>query len=95
MFTPDNHYECGFDGGINANSFELKLGLISMIQQDQYGGRGLEDPNAHIMAFVEICGTIKMNVVPTEANKVKLFTFSLRDKAKAWYLSLDKSTIHT
>lgn len=56
MFTPDNLYEGDFGRGINANSFELKSGLINMVQQYQYGGGAPEDPNAHIMTFVEICG---------------------------------------
>lgn len=84
MFIPDNHNEGGFGGGTNANSFELKTSLINMVQQEQYEGGALEDPNAHILAFVELCGTIKMNQVLVDTIKMRLFTFLLRDKAKAW-----------
>ena len=33
---------------IDANNFELKLALISMVQQQQFGGSPLEDHNGHL-----------------------------------------------
>ncbi|KAI3443836.1 hypothetical protein Pfo_000501 [Paulownia fortunei] len=39
---------------INANNFELKPALISMVQQNQFGGSAVEDPNAHLAMFLEI-----------------------------------------
>ena len=32
---------------VNANNFEIKPSLIQMIQQSQFGGNAVEDPNAH------------------------------------------------
>ena len=36
---------------IEANNFELKSALISMVQQSQLGKTLLEDPNLHLSAF--------------------------------------------
>ncbi|XP_031106076.1 uncharacterized protein LOC116010697 [Ipomoea triloba] len=47
----------------------------------------MEDPNAHITKFLRICSTFKMNGVPNEAIKLRLFPFSLRDKADSWLIS--------
>ncbi|KAI3451292.1 hypothetical protein Pfo_007957 [Paulownia fortunei] len=72
---------------INANNFELKPAFISMVQQNQFGGSAVEDSNAHLSIFLEICNTIKMNGVPDDSIKLRLFPFSLRDKAKLWLQS--------
>ena len=36
---------------INANNFELKPALISMVQQAQFSGSPLDDPNIHLAIF--------------------------------------------
>lgn len=78
---------------IAANNFELKPGLIHMVQQNQFGGAAIEYPNAHLGSFLEICDTVKMNGVTDEAIKLRLFSFSLRDKAKAWFQSIPYGSI--
>ncbi|KAI3465801.1 hypothetical protein Pfo_022464 [Paulownia fortunei] len=72
---------------IIANNFELKSAFISMVQQNQFGGSALEDPNAHLAIFLEICDTIKMNGVPNDAIRLCLFPFSLWDKVRLWLQS--------
>ena len=37
----------------DANHFELKPALISMVQQQQFGGNPLEDPRGHLDNFLE------------------------------------------
>ena len=69
---------------INANNFELKPALINMVQQNQYGGLAHEDPNIHLATFLEICDTVKMNGITEDAIQMRLFPFSLRDKAQGW-----------
>ena len=69
---------------INANNFELKPALINMVQQNQYRGLAHEDPNVHLATFLEICDTVKMNGVTEEVIRMRLFPFSLRDKARGW-----------
>ena len=38
---------------IDANNFELKPALISMVQQQQFGGSSSEDPNGHLSNFLQ------------------------------------------
>jgi len=52
---------------INAHNFELKLTLISMAQQSQFGGTPLEDPNLHLSIFLDVYDTLKLNGVSTDA----------------------------
>ncbi|XP_052177527.1 uncharacterized protein LOC127791584 [Diospyros lotus] len=69
---------------VNANYFEIRPGLIQMVQQGQFGGNPTEDPNEHLANILEICDTIKMNGISEDAIRLRLFPFSLRDKAKVW-----------
>ena len=80
---------------VNINNFELTPGVINMVQQNQYGGLPSEDPNIHLAMFLEICDTIKMNGVPDDVIRLRLFPFSLRDKARGWLQSLQPRSITT
>ncbi|KAF5481522.1 hypothetical protein F2P56_002164 [Juglans regia] len=46
---------------INANNFELKPTLISMVQQAKFSISPLNDPNIHLAMFLEICDTMFYN----------------------------------
>jgi len=79
-----------------ANNFELKPGLIQMLQHTcQFGGFSHDDPNEYISSFLEIRDTQRINVVSLEVIKLKLFSFSLKAKVKTWFNSLLKNTIVT
>ena len=69
---------------MNVNNFEIKHDLIQIVQQAQFAGENLEDPNENLANFLEICDTIKINGVSEDAIWLRLFPFSLRDKAKVW-----------
>ncbi|KAF7821315.1 hypothetical protein G2W53_026770 [Senna tora] len=60
-----------------------------------FGGSPIEDPNNHILNFLEICDTFKHNGVSDDAIRLRLFPFSLRDKTKVWLQSLPEGSIST
>ncbi|KAF7807058.1 uncharacterized protein G2W53_039219 [Senna tora] len=81
---------------IQANNFEIKPATIQLLQANgQFGGSPIEDPNNLILNFLEICDTFKHNGVSDDAIRLRLFPFSLRDKAKVWLQSLPEGSIST
>ena len=62
-------------------NFELKPSLVTWIQQDQFSGAPMENPIEHLDSFLEKCDTFNVNGVPKESIRMRLFSFSLRDKA--------------
>ena len=64
-----------------ANNFELKRTLITMVQQHQFTGHPSEDPNEHMGRFMRMANTIKLKGVRLEVIKLQFFPFSLRDVA--------------
>ncbi|XP_021741324.1 uncharacterized protein LOC110707605 [Chenopodium quinoa] len=69
---------------ITAQSFELKPQFIQFISNDSFVGTPHECPVSHIDSFLKKCDTIKLNGVTDDAIRLRLFPFSLRDRAKEW-----------
>ena len=67
---------------IQANNFELKSITLQLLQGIQFHGLTHDDPNAHILNFLEVCDTVKYNGVSDDVIRLRLFLFSLKDKAK-------------
>ena len=78
---------------VEANNFELKPALITMVQQHQFTGHPTEDPNEHLGRFLRMANTVKLNGVRPEVIKLHLFPFSLRDTAATWYESLPYGSV--
>ena len=55
---------------IEANNFELKLAMITMVQQHQFTGHPSEDPNEHMGRFMRMANTVKLNGVRLEVIKL-------------------------
>ncbi|GJT73526.1 reverse transcriptase domain-containing protein [Tanacetum coccineum] len=72
---------------ITANNFEIKHGLLNLVQNKQFFGHDKEDPHAHIRYFNKITSTMKFPNVPSTSVKLMLFPFSLEGAARIW---LDK-----
>ena len=72
---------------INAgeNSFEIRTGLITMVQASPFYGKANEDASAHLQQFLEICGTFTITGVTQDAIRLRLFPFSLLGRAKQWF----------
>ncbi|CAL1383422.1 unnamed protein product [Linum trigynum] len=67
------------------NDYEIKLGTISMLQSVvQFNGMMSEDAHAHVKLFYELTDGIKVNGVPHEAIRLRLFPFTLNGAAKKW-----------
>ena len=49
----------------------------------------------HLREFDEVCETFSDQTCPKEITKLKLFPFTLKDRAKAWLLSLKPGSIFT
>ena len=79
---------------IEANNFELKLALITMVQQHQYTGHPSEDPNVHMGRFLCMANTVKLNGVKHEVIKMQVFLFLLRYVATNWFKSLPYGSVN-
>ena len=78
---------------IQANNFKIKSITLQLLQAIQFHGLTHEDPNAHILNFLEVCDTVKYNGVSDEAIHLRLFPFSLKEKAKNWLISKPSDSI--
>ena len=77
------------------NNFEIKLSIIHMVQNNQFGILEGEDLYDHILAFINICATFKINGVTDDAIRLRLFPFSVKEKAQLWLASLPSESITT
>ncbi|GKB15772.1 reverse transcriptase domain-containing protein [Tanacetum coccineum] len=66
------------------HNFELKHGLLTLVQNKQFFGHDKEDPHAHIRYFNKITSTMKFPNVPSTPVKLMLFPFSLEGAARIW-----------
>ena len=80
---------------VEANNFELKPTLITMVQHHQFTGHPSEDPNEHMGKFMTIANTVKLNGVRPEVIKLQLFPFSLRDMATTWFDSFPVGSVNS
>ena len=78
---------------IEANNFELKPALITMVQQHQFTGHPSEDPNEHMERFMRMANIVKLNGVRPEVIRLQLFPFSLRDVVETWFESLPVGSV--
>ena len=65
-----------------ARNFELRTGLITMVQANQFCCLPSEDASAHLQHFLEQCDTIVIKDVTPASIRLCLFPFSLTGKAK-------------
>ena len=80
---------------IEANNFELKRELITMVQQNQFTGHSSEDPNEHMGGFLRMANIVKLNGVRPDVIKLQFFPFSLRDTIASSFESLPYGSVNT
>ncbi|XP_066379215.1 uncharacterized protein [Miscanthus floridulus] len=61
-------------------NFEMRTGLITMVQANQFCGLLSEDTSAHLQHFLEMCDTIVIKDVAPASIRLRLFPFSLAGK---------------
>nr|GFC34500.1 reverse transcriptase domain-containing protein [Tanacetum cinerariifolium] len=64
---------------ITADNFELKHGLLTLVQNKKFFGYDKEDPHAHVRYFNKITSSLKFPSVPNTSIKLMLFPFSLEE----------------
>nr|GEU60801.1 reverse transcriptase domain-containing protein [Tanacetum cinerariifolium] len=70
---------------ILVENFEIRTGLLSLIQANQYYSFESNNPHDHIRSFNRITSTLKFSDVPNDAIKLMLFLYSLEGAAKILY----------
>ena len=80
---------------IPANNFELKPSLLQLVQQNQFAGLSTENPNQHLKVFIQLAETFKSNGASPDTIRLRLYPFSLRNRARSWLDSLPANSITT
>ncbi|KAL4386964.1 hypothetical protein GQ457_09G000120 [Hibiscus cannabinus] len=79
-----------------AEHFELKPVMFNMLNTlGQFGGTPNEIARQHVKSFLEICNSFKIHGVSNDVLKLKLFPYSLRDKAKTWLNNLQPCSLQS
>ncbi|CAA7047750.1 unnamed protein product [Microthlaspi erraticum] len=78
----------GLSHHLQNHNFEIKLGMINLVQNKMFHGLPSEDPIDHLDEFDRLCDLTKINGVSEDAIKLRLFPMSLADKAHQWEKSL-------
>ncbi|KAL4384947.1 hypothetical protein GQ457_15G016930 [Hibiscus cannabinus] len=79
-----------------AEHFELKPVMFNMLNTlGQFGGTPNENAKQHVKSFLEICNSFKIHGVSNDVLKLKLFPYSLRDKAKTWLNNLQPGSLQS
>ncbi|CAA7041941.1 unnamed protein product [Microthlaspi erraticum] len=80
---------------VQNHNFEIKLGMINLVQNKMFHVLPSEHPIDHLNKFDRLCDLTKINGVSEDAIKLRLFPMSLADKAHQWEKSLPHGTITT
>nr|GEZ73668.1 reverse transcriptase domain-containing protein [Tanacetum cinerariifolium] len=67
---------------ILAENFEIRTGLLSLIQENQFHSFESNNPHDHIRSFNRITSTLKFKDVPNDAIKLMLFHIRSREPLK-------------
>jgi hypothetical protein len=89
-----DNVRAGLKMNIRDGSLELKSALINMVQQSPFCGKALEDANAHLQHFLEICSAFTIRGVAQDAVRHRLFPFLFLGKVKQWFYS-NKEAVST
>jgi len=77
----------------DVESCKISTALLNLVTKDQFAGLPSEDVATHLNNFVDLYEMQKKKNTNNDIVKLKLFPFSLRDRAKVWFSSLPKNSI--
>ncbi|KAL4342509.1 hypothetical protein GQ457_08G024560 [Hibiscus cannabinus] len=81
---------------IQAAQFELKPVMFTMLDFiGQFGGSPHEDARQLVRAFLEVCSSFHQQGVHEDVLKLKLFPYSLRDRARMWLNSASPGSLQS
>ena len=84
LFAPvaTNSHSCIVLPPTNVTHFDLKLHVIQFLPS--FHGLNNENPYDHVNKFKDMCTTFKFQNFSEKSVHLRLFPFSLHDRAKAW-----------
>ena len=65
-----------------AESCEINAAVLNLVMKDEFSGIPSEDVASHLNNFIDLCDMQRKKDVDNDIVKLKLFPFSLRDRAK-------------
>ncbi|KAL4332766.1 hypothetical protein GQ457_07G014150 [Hibiscus cannabinus] len=81
---------------IQAAQFELKPVRFNMLNSiGQFGGLPHEDARQHLRSFIEVCDSFRQQGVHEDVLRLKLFPYSLRDRARLWFNSIPSGLVES
>ena len=89
-----NQVPTGPEVNTGGENFEIKTGLIMMVQASPFCGKANEDACAHLQQFLELYNTFVIKGVSQDAIRLHLFPFSLLWRAKQWFYA-NKTIVDT
>ncbi|XP_022873080.1 uncharacterized protein LOC111392023 [Olea europaea var. sylvestris] len=67
------------------SNFQLKTNVIQLFQNGhQFYGRTEENPHNHLSHFLEMCQNFRYQGISDDTIRLRLFPYTLRDKAIEW-----------
>ena len=74
----------------DAESCEINTALLNLVMKDEFADLPSEGAATHLNNFADLCDMQKTKDTDNDIVKLKLFPFSLRDRAKVRFSSLPK-----
>ena len=74
-------------------TFHFRSGILSMLPI--FNGAEEERAYLHLHEFDQVCSTLSDQTCPKDIIRLKLFPITLKNKAKAWLMTLRPSSIRT
>ncbi|CAN6445420.1 unnamed protein product [Victoria cruziana] len=84
--TEYDHGAGGMGPLVGAHQYKIKASTINMLPS--FHELASEDPYRHLDEFLDVCAMVKINHVEDNALRLRLFPFSLKEKARDWLKSL-------